>query len=447
MSEFLKNTEYKKKLIKDIIKELHQGKDPEELKNKFKGILKNISPLEIPLIEQELVKEGIKAYEIAKLCDLHVLIFREAVENALQLNDIPEGHPLKILARENEQITKDAEMLGLYSATLDKVSDKKDVENILSTIREIISKIKRFYYTHYEREEMLIFPHLERRGLSAVSQVLWRKHDEIRIMTRRLINLLQKFESAANYPTSKIVQLARELSTALVDMVFRENNILYPTLKTLLTEGEWAAIKLQEAEFGYYEISVKEKWIPSAKPVYPHELADFKVEDLLSKIPQHMKDQFIKNKFEVIPDEYKIAHPKDFEVNTGFLNSKLVDLIFKHLPFDITYIDENDRVKFFSGGERIFSRSPSIIGRPVQLCHPPKSVHIVNKILNAFKNGERDKAEFWIKMGPKFVYITYYALRDESGNYKGTLEITQEVSRIRSLEGEKRLLDWHQKNN
>ncbi len=443
MSEFLNNTEYKKKLLKDIIRELHHGKSPEELKEKFKGVLKNVSPLEIPLIEQELVKEGLKASEIAKLCDLHVLIFREAVQNALKIDDIPDGHPLKTLALENEQITKDAEMLGLYSATLEKVKDRKDIENILNTVREIASKIKSIYYTHYDREEMVIFPHIEKRGISAVSQVLWRKHDEIRVMIKKLLNLLEKINPEDQKAIEELTGLARDLSTALVDMVFRENNILYPTLKTLLSEGEWVAIKLQEPQFGYYGIKVKDEWKPDASPIYPHELSGFKAEDMLSKIPQHMKDEFKKNNVELLPDNYEIKKDGDFEVNVGFLNPQLVDMIFKHLPVDVTYIDENDRVKFYSGGDRIFPRSPSIIGRPVQLCHPPKSVYIVNKILNAFKSGERDTAEFWIQMGPKFVYITYYAIRDEKGNYRGTLEVTQEVSRIRKLEGQKRLLDWN----
>ena len=443
MSEFLSNTEYKKKLLKDIIKELHSGKSPEELKKKFKGVLKNVSPLEIPLIEQELVKEGLKASEIAKLCDLHVLIFREAVQNALKIDDIPDGHPLKTLALENEQITKDAEMLGLYSATLERVTDKKDVENILNTVKEIANKIKSVYYTHYDREEMVIFPHIERRGLSAVSQVLWRKHDEIRVMIKRLINLLDKINPEDKNAIQELVKMARDLSTALVDMVFRENNILYPTLKTLLSEGEWVAIKLQEPQFGYYGITPKDEWKPTAKPIYPHDLSGFRAEDMLSKIPQHMKEEFRKNNVELMPDNYEIKKEGDFELEIGFLNPELVNLIFKHLPVDITFIDENDRVKFYSGGDRIFPRSPSIIGRPVQLCHPPKSVYIVNKILDAFKKGERDKAEFWIQMGPRFVYITYYAIRDEKGNYRGTLEVTQEVSKIRSLKGQKRLLDWN----
>ncbi|RKY97316.1 MAG: hypothetical protein DRQ03_05500 [Candidatus Hydrothermota bacterium] len=225
-------------------------------------------------------------------------------------------------------------------------------------------------------------------------------------------------------------------------MVFRENNILYPTLKALLGKGEWLAIKQQEKEFGYYGIEVKDKWRPDVKPIYPYEISEVISEEQLSKIPDYMKKELSKREVKIQPDTYKIYNEKDIALEVGFLNSENLNLIFKYLPIDITYIDENDRVKFYSGGSRLFKRSPSIIGRPVQLCHPPKSVYMVNKILDAFKSGKRDFAEFWIQMGERFVYIKYFALRDEEGNYKGTLEVTQEIGYFKELEGEKRLLDW-----
>ena len=441
MSEFLKNSEYKKKLLKEMIKELHSGKKPEELIEKFRDVLKNVSPLEIPLVEQELVKEGMKPTEIAKLCDLHVLIFRESVKDAIKIDDLEDGHPLKNLVLENEKITKDAEILGLYSATLVRAKDEQTRQDILMNVKSIAEKIKKVYYTHYDREEMVIFPHIERRGLSAVSTVLWRKHDEIRIMIKKLLNLLRRIRADEGY-VQKVNALGTQLSQVLVDMVFRENNILYPTLKALLSEGEWLAIKQQEKEFGYYGIEVKDKWRPDVKPIYPYEISEVISEEQLSKIPDYMKKELSKREVKIQPDTYKIYNEKDIALEVGFLNSENLNLIFKYLPIDITYIDENDRVKFYSGGTRLFKRSPSIIGRPVQLCHPPQSVYMVNKILDAFKSGKRDFAEFWIQMGERFVYIKYFALRDEGGNYKGTLEVTQEIRYFKELEGEKRLLDW-----
>ena len=122
---------------------------------------------------------------------------------------------------------------------------------------------------------------------------------------------------------------------------------------------------------------------------------------------------------------------------------KEIDLIFRTLPVDVTFIDKEDRVRFFSGGERIFDRSRNILGRPVQLCHPPKSVHIVNEILKAFKEKRKSKADFWINFKGRLIYIRYLPIYDETGNYYGTLEVTQDVTGIKKLEGEKRLLDWN----
>ena len=139
-----------------------------------------------------------------------------------------------------------------------------------------------------------------------------------------------------------------------------------------------------------------------------------------------------------------MADAKDsLALDTGMLTPEQVDLILKHLPVDLTYVDEGDAVRYYSAKkDRIFARAPGVIGKRVQECHPSESVHVVDKILDEFKTGTKDTAEFWIKLGAQFVYIRYFALRDGEGNYRGTLEVSQEVSGIQRLEGERRLLDW-----
>ncbi len=441
MAELLQNSEYKKELLKKMIKRLHRGESPEKLKEEFRQILTNVSPLEIPLIEQELVKDGLRPIDIAKLCDLHVLLFREAVsQQDQQLYNLPEGHPLKVLLKENEAILKDAEMLNLYSATLVKVKDDPTAfKNILKTLRDIASKIRNIGRTHYNREEIIIFPYIERRGLNAVASVLWRKHDEIRAKIAKLSRLLNNKDEV---DVDAVREMAQDVANALTDMVFRENNILYPTLHALLSDGEWLAIKRQSDEVGYYGVEPPEDWNPDVPEVLPYQV-EGKLEDVLNIMPERMRQELQKQGVAINPDKFKWDLSDHVELEHGFLNGKEINQIFKHLPLDITFIDKNDRVKFFSGGDRVFFRSPSIIGRPVQLCHPPRSVHIVNRILNAFKSGEKDHADFWIQLGEKFIYIRYFAVRDENGEYIGTLEVTQDVTEIRKLEGEKRLLDWH----
>lgn len=427
--------ENKKELLKNLLRQIHEGKDVSELKEQFKDVLASISPLEIPLIEQELVKEGISTREIAKMCDIHVELFRESVEGAFSVEDIPEGHPLHTLFMENREIVKDAEMLALLANTLEREMKGEILEEMESVVAELI----KVGHTHYNREEMLIFPYIERRGITAIPNVLWFKHDEIRAALRVLHRLLttdsgEKWEEHIK----RIVEKAREVSSAMLDMVFRENNIFYPTLKVLLSEGEWRAIREQEEIIGYYKVTPAE-WESDAKPVHPYEIDSAITAEQLISLPEEvqnlLKGQLLK------PDSYEVVREGDLRLEEGYLSQMEINAIFKALPFDITFVDSNDRVRFFSGSDRIFARTPSVIGRRVHLCHPPRSVHIVDKILRAFRNGERDVAEFWINMGGRLIHIRYFAVRDE-GEYLGTVEVVQDVTEIKRLEGEKRLLGW-----
>ncbi len=432
MSELLKNREMKKEKLKEMLKAIHRGESPEVLVEKFREILKNVSPLEIPLVEQELVKDGIKPTEIARLCDIHVQIFKESVAGAGRFENLPEGHPVKTLFEENTQIIRDAEVLNLYANSLRNARDEKMRKNILDNLRMIAKSIARIGPTHYNREELIIFPYLERRGLTAVPTVLWKKHDEIRGKIKKFLKTLEREDAG------EIFRIGADLAESLVDMTFRENNILYPTILGIFSEGEWVAIKRQSDEIGYYKVDPGD-FKSEADPIYPYQInesIDFE------KLPEHMRKELTERGVTLVPDTYKIPRPDDIRLNIGFLSPEQIDLIFNHLPVDITFIDEYDRVKYFSSAHRIFDRTESIIGRPVQLCHPPGSVHIVNKILSAFKSGEKDFAEFWLNFQGRFIYIKYFAVRDKEGNYRGTLEVTQDVTRIRELEGEKRLVDW-----
>jgi hypothetical protein len=439
MTEALKNSESKKEMLKNLLRQLHEGKDVKELKEQFRDVLIGLSPLEIPLIEQELVSEGISTREIAKMCDIHVELFRESVEGAFDVSDLPPGHPLQTLYMENNEIVKDAEMLNLLVTTLEK--DGEIQNEILENLTDLVNELVKVGHTHYNREEMLIFPYIERRGITAIPNVLWFKHDEIRAGLRKLTRLLSEDPGDAwKEYIGKISRKAIDVSSALIDMVFRENNIFYPTLKVLLSEGEWKAIKQQEHQIGYYKVSPPE-WVSSVKPLQPYEIDASLTPEQLINLPQEvqeiLKGQIIK------PDDYKVKKEGDMEFYVGFLSKQEINAIFKTLPFDITFIDSRDRVRFFSGKDRIFTRTPSIIGRKVQFCHPPRSVHIVNKILKAFKEREKDVAEFWIQMGKRKIHIIYFAVRDDSGEYLGTLEVVQDITDIKRIEGEKRLLKWN----
>ncbi|NJE55245.1 DUF438 domain-containing protein [Thermococcus sp. 21S9] len=444
MTELLSNRGQKKEALKALLLRIHNGEDVNSLKEEFRAVLSSISPLEIPIIEQELVKEGVSAKDIAKMCDLHVELFREAVKGTdeVEEKELPEGHPLWVRYMENREILKDAEMLNLYARTLATTRDERMREEILGVLEELVGNLRKVGFTHYNRDEMLTFPYIERRGLTAIATVLWTKHDEIRFMLKHLYGLLARRDEM---PWEEFVERfkakAGETSFALSDMVFRENNIYYPTLKALLSDGEWKAIRMQDDEIGYYKVNPP-VWDPGedVKPLHPWQInPELSAEELLS-LPKEVQQALRGQPLEF--DKGQLRREGDIDLGTGFVSVEEIKAIFEALPVDVTFIDRDDRVRFFSPGERIFTRTPSILGRPVQLCHPPKSVHIVNKILRAFKEGRKREATFWLRLGPKYVYIKYVPLFDRNGNYLGTLEITMDIGEYKRIEGEKRLLDW-----
>jgi len=307
----------------------------------------------------------------------------------LSLQALPKGHPLKTLYLENKEIMKDAEMLNLYARTLANTKDECMKQEIAGVLEEIVGNLRNVGFTHYNREEMLIFPYIERRGLTAIATVLWTKHDEIRVMIKQLAELLRK---KSEMPWDEFVERfkdkASEAAFALSDMVFRENNIFYPTLKALLSDGEWKAVRQQEEEMGYYKVKSPE-WDPGeyVRPLHPWEIdPELSVEQLLD-LPKEVQQALKGQPLEF--DKSELKREGDIDLETGYLSLEELKAIFEALPVDVTFIDKDDCVHFFSPGKRTFARTKSVLGRPVQPCHPPKSVYVVNKILKAFKEGRK----------------------------------------------------------
>lgn len=231
---------------------------------------------------------------------------------------------------------------------------------------------------------------------------MWGIHDDIRALIKKAQDQLAQMRLAETVSTLK------GLLGAIRDMIYKEEHILYPMSLERLTESDWTRVREGEEEIGYAWIKPDGEWPPQAEV---EEGSSVEIE----KIP----------------------------LDTGFLSKDLINLMLTHLPVDLTLVDENDRVAYYSQGkDRIFPRSPGIIGREVQKCHPPKSIHIVNKILDEFKGGKKDVAQFWIQVSGRFIYIRYLAIRSPDGAYKGRLEVSQDVTGIRQLEGERRLLEW-----
>ncbi len=391
MSEYINNHTQRKEALKRMIRQLHEGKTVEEVKGEFAALLKEVSATEIAEIEQSLIAEGLPEMEIKRLCDVHTAVFAEALESAPQ-KSAPQpaarpGHPLDLFRAENAAAaqTLDALEAAIRAAQWDQA-------------RGLLRKLRGGLETHYRRKENVLFSYLEKHGFTGPSSVMWAIHDDIRVGWKKLDALLTDLPDA-----TAVAETLGPLAEAIRQMFYKEENILYPTALQMLTAEEWDAIRTQEGEVGEYARPAE-----TAAPVEPT------APQLEGLIP----------------------------LQVGALTAQQIALMLTHLPVDITLVDENDEVRFFSATpERIFERTPAIIGRKVQKCHPPASVHRVQRILDDFRAGKRDVAEFWIQMQGKFIHIRYFALRDERGKYLGTLEVTQDVTGIRALEGERRLLD------
>lgn len=397
MSEEINNRQYRQKVLMDLITQLHDGKTVDEVKSQFAIAFEGVSADEIALAEQALIAGGLPVSEVQRLCDVHAAVFEGSIEEIHQPSDPSEipGHPVNVLKRENRAIEK---LIGQIRDYLAKLPDEEAEEELKAAL-ETLTAIDR----HYLKKENLIFPYMEKYGITAPPKVMWGVDDEIRDELKTL---------NANLKTKGAASLKSEINAVLqkvADMIFKEENIMLPMLLEMLTQDEWKRIADDSEEIGYCLITRVPVWNPKAK--YEEEA-----------VRQEMKE------------------PDVLTLPTGVLKLEELIHLFNTMPVDITFVDKDDTVKYFSqSAERIFPRTKSIIGRKVVNCHPPASAHIVMKIVEDLKSGKKDHEDFWIKMGDKYIYIRYFAVRNESGEYLGTLEVTQDIKPIQEITGEKRL--------
>lgn len=404
--------EDKKRALKEILKQLHEGLSPETVKERFKQVIESISAEELARVEQEIISEGVSREELRKLCDVHLAIFKDQLQKQQTMEAKPEN-PVNLLLSEHVALQHRLDKLIELTETIRKANGFEDVKTEISELKRLAGEFLDAE-KHYIREENVLFPALERHGITEPPAIMWMEHDKLREDKKQLNNLLENHDKI-DFKTfkEKLADVANILRNDLSGHIFKENNILFPTALRVLGDHEWCEIRREFEEIGY---------------------CCFTPEEAIRKIVAAEESRA------------KEAYPSGediLQLETGTLTKEEVEGILNALPVDITFVDRNDEVKFFNKAEkRIFVRTKSIIGRKVQLCHPQKSVHIVNRILEAFKRGEKEVAEFWINVGDRLVYIRYFPVRDAEGNYLGVLEVTQDITEIRKIEGEKRLLDW-----
>jgi len=407
MSEVINNREYRQKVLKELIMELHNGKSVEEVKPRFEKLIKGISPSEISEMENALIMEGMPLEHVQKLCDVHAAVFKGSIEEIHSTKDPSEipGHPLHTFKLENREIEKLINEKIKPHLTEFKNSDAGDiVENLLEDFN-LLSEVRK----HYGRKENLLFPYLEKYGIMAPPKVMWGVDDEIRAAIKEVISQLSDYKGDRETVSDKI----EDAVNRVLEMIFKEENILFPMAIESLSEDEWLNIARESDEIGYCLTGPQGTWKPERV---------------------NIEQKLEKEGLEKVEEGY-------VKFETGTLTHEEIECMLNTLPFDITFVDKDGIVKYFSQGkERIFARTKAVIGRTVQNCHPPASVHVVEQVVDDLKSGRKEHVDFWIKMGEVYALIRYFAVRNDKGEFLGIVEVTQNIRPIQEIKGEKRLI-------
>jgi len=408
MSELINNSQERKNKLKKLILKLHDGEPEQDVREELLESLSQIPYGEVVEVEQELISEGLPEEEVLRLCDAHSAVLHGNIDLSAS-KQIPQGHPVDIMLNENKELRKVA---GEIEATLAEVAqyENADMTKMVLKLRELYNKLFDVDKL-YRRKEYLLFPFLESQGITGPPKVMWGKHDEIRELIKGSIGLLQTGGITRDELLASAEIVLVPAVRAVVEMTQKEEEILFPMALDKLTEANWYEIHRQTLDFGYCLYDPPVEWRP--------EWAD---EDILTELN---------------------TEGGNVKLPSGSFSAEELMAILNTLPVDITFVDKNDKVKYFSqGSDRIFQRNRAILNRDVRYCHPPASAHIVDKIIDDFKNNRSSRAPFWINMGGKMIHIEYFALRNDNGEYLGVLEVSHDITVYRELEGEQRILSY-----
>ncbi len=410
MSELIDNAKARRAVLKHLILQLHDGTAPEHVKPQLLRLLGRVPYHEVVEVEQELIADGIPTEEILKMCDLHSAAMRGAVEG-VDIQSVPAGHPVHTFKKENEALAGELQLTDKLLAEIGAMTDDSNATEAFGQLRLRFSRLTDVS-KHYSRKENLIFPYLERKGITGPPKVMWGKDDEVRSAIKAALEGLNyQGQVSASDAKGIIDLLLRPAIDAIKEMIFKEEEIFLPMCLDKLDETEWYSVYQQSPQIGFCIYDPTATWRPVGLP---------KAETAVSTSD-------------------RVHFP------SGSLSPLEIQQILNTIPFDLTFVGSDDTVKYFTqGSERIFERNRAIIGRKVQMCHPPASVHIVQRIIDDFRSGKADRAPFWIQMHGKFIHIEYFAIRGENGEYFGTLEVSQDLTTKRSLSGEQRLLAYIQ---
>ncbi len=397
----------KKDRLKELILDLHKGVDEAKVKEEFKKEFSNVSSFEISQLEQNLIQEGMPISEVQRLCNVHADVFEGSIEDIHVLDSIDSkmGHPLFVFRKENQGLR---EYINNDFMPLVKVYKKDPTDENRKNLLASLNYLKKVTI-HYERKENLLFPYLEQNNITGPTQVMWGKDDEVRDLFRQLRDeSLDKDQILA-----KIVSLITEIES----MIKKEEDILSPLLVKNIKDYEWVQIAKDSRDFTYVFNDGIEGASTSDANTWLLNNSDIK------KANDPKNDVDTKEDF--------IDQDSAIKLPSGMFKIEELTSMLNSMPMETTFIDKDDKVKFFSeGSNQIFKRVRSIIGRDVRNCHPPKALPVVEKLLEDFKAGRKDLEIRFAPMGEKLVLVRYAAVRDNEGNYLGTVETVEEISSI-----------------
>ena len=378
--------------------------------------VKTLRPYEIALAEQELKtfdEDECRKEDIQQMMEL----FQDVLDRSRP--DLPEDHPIMCYLRENDEMRR----------LLKQVEELAQYPVIKNQWLELYDELHKFRL-HLSRKQNQLYSILERKGFDRPTTTMWLLDDFIRDEIRDARRLLEENKD------DEFIAMQPTVVADVLDLMQKEETVLYPTSLAMIRPAEFEEMKSGDREIGFAWIRVG-KEAPKAdasKETAPATAAASFANELASLL-----------------GKYGFGGGSTpgalLEVATGQMTLEQINLVYKHMPVDFSYVDENEIVRFYTDTDhRVFPRSKNVIGRDVKNCHPRTSVHLVEEIVEKFRRGEQNEVDFWINKPGLFIYIYYVAVRDEEGRFRGVLEMMQDCTRIRSLEGSRTLLSWDKSN-
>ena len=407
----------KLKFVVELKDRYNSGKiSLEDARKLLKEKVVSLKPYEIAFAEQKL-----KSFDENECKKEDIQSMMQLFDGVMDTGrpDLPDNHPIMCYYRENDEVKK----------ILEKIKLMKEKKYIKNQWLEIYDKLTLWWKHHLARKQNQLYPLLEKKGFDRPTTTMWVLDDYVRDTIKEAKKLLDE-DNEEKFITHQIATIID-----VTDLMQKEETVLYPTSLAMIREEEFEDMKIGDREIGFSFESFENE---SSK----------NINSIGSTTSTDSKENFADDLSKLLSKYgYSAGNNSVFDVATGKLTLEQINLIYKNLPVDITYVDENEIVKFYSDTKhRIFPRSKNVIGRDVKNCHPRKSVHIVEEIVEKFRNGEQSTAEFWINKPDLFIYIYYVAIRDEEGKFRGVLEMMQDCTHIRSLQGSRTLLAWENEN-